>query len=301
MTKAGRRERIGLVLSGGGARGFAHIGVLRALERAGIEADVVAGTSIGAILGALYCSGYRADDLYALAERLTWRDVIDVSLKAGLIKGQKLHQFLAAHLPPTFEELQKPLVVTTTDVETGAEVFLLKGDLITAVRASSCFPGAFEPVQVSGQTLADGGIVNNLPVEATAVLHASYTIASDVTPPRRAAVLTTTRQGNWWERMVATVRLERRNPMVQMLLRSSDIMQSILTDIQYTMHPAELRIQPRMPHIRLESFMAFREIVALGEREATRVLEQAELLPMSSSRPPRKVSTTSPRAPRSGT
>ncbi len=271
-------RRIGLVLSGGGARGFAHIGVMRVLERAGIEPDVIAGTSMGAILGALYASGLRANDLYELAVSLSWRDVIDLSLQAGVIKGERLHQFLAAHLPATFDELAKPLAVTTTDVETGEEVVLMKGDLVSAVRASSCYPGAFEPVEVDRRTLADGGIVNNLPVEALALLHADFAIASDTTAPRRASYTSPSEDGNWWERMMATMRLERRTPMAQMMLRSTDIMQSLLTDIQYALHPADIRVHLTMPEIRVESFWEFERIVAEGERTATTVFTAAGLL-----------------------
>ena len=278
MTRREREKRVGLVLSGGGARGFAHIGVLRVLEEAGIEVDVVAGTSLGAILGALYAHGYRAEDLHLLATTLKWRDIIDLSLQGGLIKGEKLANWLATYLPPTFEELARPLAVTTTDVESGEEVILVEGDLISAVRASSCFPGAFEPVEIGGRTLADGGIINNLPVEAAAFLGATATIASDATPPRRSSYDEGQYDGNWWERMVANVRLERRSPMLQMLLRSSDIMQSILTDIQYTMHPADLLVKLDMPEIRVESFREYDRIVALGEEAARRAFAAAGLL-----------------------
>ena len=279
MELTGQRQRNALVLSGGGARGFAHIGVLRVLDRAGVDIDVLAGTSLGAIFGALYASGYSADDIFNLAETTGWRDVIDLSLRAGLIKGDRLHQFLATHLPPRFSDLDRPLAVTTTDVETGEEIVILDGDLISALRASSCYPGAFEPVQTRGRTLADGGIVNNLPVKAASLLDATYTFASDATPPRRTVFTSPDEEGTWWERMVATVRLERRNPMAQMVLRSSDIMQSILTDLQYTLHPADLKISHPMPHIRVESFWAFREIVAYGEQHAETALRLAGLLP----------------------
>ncbi|HEX7004531.1 MAG TPA: patatin-like phospholipase family protein [Trueperaceae bacterium] len=281
MRQRQREKRVGLVLSGGGARGFAHIGVLRVLEEAGIEVDVVAGTSMGAILGALYAHGYKADDLHLLASSLKWRDIVDLSLQGGLMKGEKLANWLSAYLPDRFEELARPLAVTTTDVETGEEVTLMKGDLIAAVRASSCFPGAFEPVQIGGRTLADGGIINNLPVDAAAFLGATATIASDATPPRRSSYDEGQNDGNWWERMVANVRLERRSPMLQMLLRSSDIMQSILTDIQYTMHPADLLVKLDMPEIRVESFREYDRIVALGEEAARRAFTAAGLIETS--------------------
>lgn len=277
MEVANREKRVGLVLSGGGARGFAHIGVISMLEHAGLEVDVIAGTSIGAIFGALLANGCTARNIYDLAYRTTWRDIFDLSLNAGLIKGEKLHGFLAEHLPADFADLKKPLAITTTDLETGEEVVFLEGDLITAVRASACYPGAFEPVSYRGRSLADGGIVNNLPVAAGAFLNASYTVASDVTPARRAQVLGDDHH-RWWERFMATVKLERRSPIVQMLLRSGDIMQSILTDIQYNLHPADLRIQVPMPHVRIESFWAFNEIVRLGEEVAYRTLKSEGLL-----------------------
>mgnify|MGYP006284641967 CR=1 FL=1 len=267
-----RRGGVGLVLSGGGARGFAHIGVLQVLEERGTRIDALAGTSMGAILGALYAAGYAADEIYELADGLGWRDVIDVSLQAGLMKGDKLRSFLAAHLPERFEQLRLPFAVTTTDVETGEEHVLMDGPLVDAVRASSSFPGAFDPVALAGRTLADGGIVNNLPVAAAALLGCDYVIASDATPPRRASVHQDD-GGSWWERVMATVRLERRSPMAQMMLRSTDIMQAILTDLQSTLHPADVRIVLDMPGYRLESFREFRAIVATGRATAERTLD----------------------------
>lgn len=278
MEAVSRKKRVGLILSGGGARGFAHIGVLRTLERSETNVDVIAGTSMGAILGAMVAAGYKADDIYGIAKAISWRDVLDLSLQSGLIKGDKIHALLSDYLPATFKDLKTPLVVSTTDIETGEEVFIMEGDLIRAIRASSCYPGAFEPVQFGGRTLADGGIVNNLPINAVAFLNANFTIASDATPPRRTAFRDPTEEGRWWARMLATIRLERRNPMAQMMFRSSDIMQSILTDLQYSMHPADIRVQHSIPHIRVESFWAFEEIVALGEEAALETFRAAGLL-----------------------
>lgn len=274
------RHRIGLVLSGGGARGFAHIGLLRVLERHGIEVDVVAGTSMGAIIGALHAHGYRADDLHELAASVSWRDVIDLSLQAGLLRGEKLHHLLATYLPPTFEDLAKPLAVTCTDLENGEELTFTSGDLITAVRASACFPGAFEPVEFGGRTLADGGICNNLPVDALALMRAELTIASDVTAARRAGfVHPDADKGSWWSRMVATVTLERRTPLATVTLRSTDIMMRLLTDTRYVHHPADLRVEHELTEVRLESFWALDAIVAKGETNAEAAFRAApELL-----------------------
>lgn len=258
--------KIGLVLSGGGARGFAHIGVLRVLERYAIEVDALAGTSMGAILGALYAHGYRADDLHELAAGVSWRDVIDLSLSGGVVKGDKLHQLLATYLPARFEDLRKKLAVTCTDIEAGEQLVFTSGDLITPVRASACLPGAFEPVEYQGRTLADGGILNNLPVDALALAHSDLTLASDVSPPRRAVYAELQdEQQSWWQRVVATVTLERRTPLAAATFRAADIMMRLLTDAQYIHHPADLRIQHEMPGYRIESFWALDEIVALGE------------------------------------
>lgn len=278
MDSGGVDKRVGLVLSGGGARGFAHVGMLRVLEETGIDVDVVAGTSMGAIIAGLYAYGYRAEEIHDLAASLKWRDIVDISLQGSLIKGEKLRQLLTDHLPSEFADLDMPLAVTTTDIESGEAVTLTDGDLIAAIAASSSFPGAFPPVEIRGRMLADGGIVNNLPVEAAAFLGASYTIASDATPPRRSRYLEGGDEENWWERMVATVRLERRSPMLQMLLRSSDIMQSILTDIQHTMHPADVLVRLDMPEIRVESFRDYERAVERGERLAREAFARAGLV-----------------------
>ncbi len=262
------RPRLGLILSGGGARGLAHIGVLRAMEDAGIRPDLIAGTSMGAIVGSLYAAGHSADQILEIARSVKWRDVFDLSLQVGLLKGEKLADVLAVYLPPVFKELQTPLAVTTTDMESGEQVVLTEGDLITAVRASSCFPGAFEPVELDGRMLMDGAIINNLPVEAASWLGATRTIASNVTEPRRSEYTDPFAAGTWWERIVTTVRLERRTPIMQVLLRSTDIMQALLTDIQYTLHPADLHIRMALPGVRLESFWALEDTVAEGERAA---------------------------------
>lgn len=267
------RKRVALVLSGGGARGFAHIGVLQVLAERNIHVDAIAGTSMGAIVGALYAAGHDAEAIFELTDGLGWRDVIDVSLQAGLMKGDKLRSFLAANLPERFDELDLPFAVTTTDMQSGEERVLLDGSVVDAVRASSSFPGAFEPVEVDGRTLADGGIVNNLPVAAARLLGCDYVIASNATAPRRSHFDPQSDDGAWWDRMVRTMRLERRSPMAEMMLRSTDVMQAILTDLQYILHPADVRIDLEAPQYRLESFRAFHEIVAAGRANAEAVLD----------------------------
>lgn len=268
-----KRKRIGLVLSGGGARGFAHIGVFRTLERHQVTVDALAGTSMGAILGALYAYGYRADELQELANSVSWRDVIDLSLSGGVLKGEKLQQLLGNYLPPHFEDLGRALAITCTDIEAGEQLVFTSGDLLTPLRASASLPGAFEPVEHEGRTLADGGILNNLPVDAMALMRTELSIASDVSPPRRAVYADHEDGGrSWWERVVATVTLERRSPLAAATFRASDIMMRLLTDAQYIHHPADLRIQHEMHGYHLASFWQIDEIVALGEENAEAAL-----------------------------
>jgi NTE family protein len=260
------RPAIGLVLSGGGARGYAHIGMLRVLERHGVEPDVMAGTSMGAILAALYAHGYRADDLYDMAAAIPWRNELEMSLVAGVLKSDKLEELLRSYLPATFEELGKPLAVTCTDLEAGEALVFTEGELIPAIRASACYPGAFEPIAHAGRTLVDGGILNNLPVDALALMRARLTLASDVSPPRRATYADAGEgRHSWWQRMVATVTPERRAPLSAVSLRAADIMMRLLTDAQYVHHPADLRVLHDMPDVRVDSFGALDEAVAHGE------------------------------------
>ena len=286
------RPAIGLVLSGGGARGYAHIGMLRVLERHGVEPDVMAGTSMGAILAALYAYGYRADDLYHMAAAIPHRNELELTLLAGTMKGDKLHDLLRTYLPDTFEELGKPLAVTCTDLEAGEALVFTEGELIPAIRASACYPGAFEPVSFAGRTLVDGGILNNLPVDALALMRATMTLASDVSPPRRAGYADGGEERHtWWQRMVSSVTLERRAPLSAVSLRAADIMMRLLTDAQYVHHPADLRVLHEMPTIRVDSFHALVDAVTQGEVNAEAALRSSpDLLArlQSASGPPMK-------------
>jgi NTE family protein len=265
--------RTGLVLSGGGARGFAHIGVLRVLEANRVSVDALAGTSMGAIIAALYAHGYRSDDLQELANSISWRDVIDLSLAGGVLKGEKLQQLLGNYLPERFENLSRALAITCTDIEAGEQLIFTSGDLLTPLRASASLPGAFEPVEYEARTLADGGILNNLPVDAMALMRSHLNLASDVSPPRRAVFVDgEDGERSWWQRVLATVTLERRSPLAATTFRASEIMMRLLTDLQYIHHPADLRIQHEMHGYHLESFWAVDEIVELGAANARAAL-----------------------------
>ncbi len=160
------KPRIGLALGGGGMKGLAHVGALSVLEEVGIQPDFIAGCSIGAVIGAFYASGYRAEHMsYILkssppASMFSWRfDGL------GLFDVSRFRDFLYEHLGnKRIEQLPIPLALVTTDLETGNECVLDHGPLVPAVLASSAVPGIFPPVEVGGRLLVDGGLVNNLPV-----------------------------------------------------------------------------------------------------------------------------------------
>jgi len=175
------RPTIGIALGGGAARGWAHIGVLKTLIAAGLEPDIVAGTSIGAVAGACFITG-RLSALEDFACALTRRRIfgfLDINFAgSGLITGQRLNARLEEHLRDlTIEQLERKFVAVATELGTGHEVWLNKGSLVNALQASFALPGIFRPVQVKGRWLIDGALVNPIPVSVCRALGARIVIA----------------------------------------------------------------------------------------------------------------------------
>ena len=175
------KVKIGLALGCGAARGWAHIGVLRGLLEAGIEPDIVAGTSIGAVVGGCHVAG-RLDDVEEFARSLTRRRVfgyLDFNMTgSGLITGQRLRDRLVNHLGDmTIESLETQFTAVATEIGTGHEIWLSRGRLVDAIRASYALPGIFKPVNVGGRWLFDGALVNPVPVSVCRALGARYVIA----------------------------------------------------------------------------------------------------------------------------
>jgi len=172
---------IGLALGGGAARGLAHIGVLEALTEAGLEPQIVAGTSIGAIAGGFYSAG-RLHELHSLARGLTLRQVLrylDVNLAgSSLMTGKRLEKTLASHIGDVqIEEMPKKFVAVATELGSGQEVWLTKGSLAAALRASYALPGILKPIRIGGRWLMDGALVNPVPVSAARALGAQFVVA----------------------------------------------------------------------------------------------------------------------------
>ena len=201
ILHAQKQPKVGLVLSGGGAKGFAHIGVIKELEKAGVQVDYVAGTSMGAIVGAMYAAGYSADQINYLVDNTDFSGILQdiiprrdkpyfqkayqekhaislpinlkegsVGLPLGLSRGQNALNLLTQVFAPVqevedFKLLPIPFFCIATDIETGDEVVLEKGSLPLAVRASASFPTLLNPVEIDDKILVDGGVVDNFPVD----------------------------------------------------------------------------------------------------------------------------------------
>ncbi len=180
------KPRIALVLGGGAARGFAHIGVIRALEQEKIPIDMIVGTSVGSLIGAIYASDMNSFDLEWTAFALEKDDVFDYAILSvitsmGPVKGDKLEEFVRSKVPAAnIENLKLPFAAVATDLNRGTRVVLDRGPVAKAVRASSAIPGVFNPVELQGRLLVDGGLVDNIPIDVAREKGADIVIAVDI-------------------------------------------------------------------------------------------------------------------------
>jgi NTE family protein len=188
------RPRVGLALAGGFARGIAHVGVLRALKNAAIPIDVVAGTSVGALIGSCYCAGVALDDMQRIAASTSFADFGRWTPSwLGLATNQRLETYLERFTPvKTFEELAIPLAIAATDISAGVTVYYTRGPLGPPLRGSCAYPGLFVPIQFEDRTLVDGFLTSPVPVEGALLLGADVVIAvyleaGSVDNPRTAA------------------------------------------------------------------------------------------------------------------
>lgn len=191
---SGERPRVGLALAGGFARGIAHVGVIRGLKNAGVPIDMVAGTSVGALIGACYCAGVPLNDMQRIALTTSFADFGRWTPSwLGLANNLRLERYLQRFTPAkTFEELTTPFAIAATDINAGVTVYYTRGLLGPPLRGSCAYPGLFVPIQFEGRTLVDGFLTAPVPVEGTLLLGADITIAvyleaGSFTAPRTAA------------------------------------------------------------------------------------------------------------------
>ena len=266
-------NKTGVVLGGGGARGVAAIGILEVLIGAGLRPAAVAGTSMGAMIGAFWAAGYSAADMHKLATTLKWTEVFDISVAGGIMRGGRFQQWLANHLPASFSDLKFPLVCTATDIDTGELVYLSEGDLPLAIRATCAFPGAFVPVEYMGRNLVDGGLKSTVPVQAIREFDVDTVVACDFQPPLDRPVVPED-SSNWrnWNRFWETLTFKRRNMAADILLKAVDILQTEVCRRQFEDFPPDMLIAPPMLHVNIEDFRLAPQIIKAGATEARRVL-----------------------------
>jgi NTE family protein len=288
-----RRPKIGLALGGGAARGWAVIGVVRRLREAGIVPDVVAGTSMGAVVGACDVAG-RLGCLETFALELTPRRILsllDLHIGgSGLINGDRLGALLAERLGDLrVEDLKRPFTAVATELATGHEIWMNSGRLIDALRASYALPGVFEPVRVCGRTLVDGALVNPVPVSVCRALGAELVIAvnlatdtiahgtvvqtlpAEISPaPVRAAGFAD-RVGNGLFRRFFDGDGTRPG-LTGVMMESFNIIQDRITRSRLAGDPPDVTIAPRLGHVGLFDFHRADEAIDIGAAAADRAI-----------------------------
>lgn len=295
---APRKLRVGLALGGGSARGWAHIGVIRALEEAGIRPDMVCGTSIGALVGGAYVAG-ELDRLEEWVRTLTMKDVIafmDFTLSGGLVRGNRLMDHFRQNVTDRqIEELATPFAAVATALETGAEIWLQNGSMFEAVRASVAVPGFFAPVLRDGMILVDGGLVNPVPVSLARAMGADILIAVDLGSDILGRRLRTDESSkasdntirDWMHTLQDNLGLhvqpqpsyEPTMPsIIDVLTTSIDIMQVRIARSRMAGEPPDLIVAPHLAHFRLLDFQLANEAIEEGRRAVERVAQNlAEL------------------------
>lgn len=304
--------KIGLALGSGSARGLAHLGVIRAVQEAGVKVDYVAGTSIGALVGAVYASG-SIDSLESTFQKFDWKKMVSffdvIFPKSGLIDGAKVRDLVRTLVPTeVIEALPIPFCAVATDIQSGKEVVISRGDLIEAVRASIAVPGIFTPVRSNGVLLVDGGLVNPVPVSVARAMGADIVIAVDLNqqivagknlkplnasktaPPPPAT-------SRWVDDCLLSLRELRQKLLAkeapaagqfnqwlseeplpnifELLLASVNIMETSITEFRLGIDKPDLIIRPPLGEFRFLEFNRAEEIIAIGYASAR---EQLKLL-----------------------
>jgi len=303
-----RNPKIGIALGSGGARGMAHIGVLRALEEAGVKPELVAGTSIGALVGGIYSAG-KINELTEIALGLDWKKAaryfMEVSFpRSGLIEGARINEFLLEMVGDrSIEDLPRAFSAVATDIMSGREEVLCSGGLVDAIRASISVPGIFTPAKVNDAFLVDGGLVNPVPVNVCRKMGAEFVIAVDINNGRTVseqhdtlpagkenqkrrliAGVDTSEMFAWLERRTAGFDASFLEPVKQWMTRdpvpgifdvlgsSLRIMEEQITETRLRIDPPDLLIRPAVAHIGFMEFFLAGEMISEGCRAAKEAL-----------------------------
>jgi NTE family protein len=267
ITADNSRMTVGLALGGGGARGMAHIGVLKVLAREEVPIDAIAGTSMGGVIGSAFAAGVPIEDIESVALRVRKRieriKLVDFELTgSALLKGTRVYRFLASMLGEalTFTDLRIPLALVAVEINTGREVVLREGKLVEAIRATMSVPGVFEPVKRGELLLVDGGVLNNVPVDTVRNMGVRFVIAVDVLPHFPQIQPDPPLK-------VQPPRKSLMPKSVQELMYSYMIMISELTEYRVRACPPDIIIRPALPadvHL-FNGFDRAQEIIEGGE------------------------------------
>jgi NTE family protein len=253
-----KRPKIGLALGGGMARGCAHVGVLRELEKNGIPIDIVAGTSVGSLIGGAYAAGLTPDQIEELALRIRWSDLGRVTVsKLGFNSSERTEEYVRKNFPVyEFEKLRVQFGAVATEIQTGKMVVFTEGSLPLAIRASCALPIFYTPVLVNGRMMVDGGLVGHLPAAVARTMGADIVIAVDVNSqhlpiPQPTHLLTIMAQS------------------LAIMGRSS---------VSYLYQDADLVIRPEIRHVRPDDLSKAAEMIAAGEEATRRVMPRLKRL-----------------------
>lgn len=242
-----QKPKIGLALGSGGARGFAHVGVIQILKEEGIPIDLIAGSSMGALVGALYAAGSDIERLYKLAHAFKRKYYLDFTLpKMGFISGKRVKDFI--HMfsyGKRLEELDLPVAVVATDIKTGEKIVFREGPIAPAVRASISIPGIFVPEKINNRLLVDGGVVDRVPVSVVKEMGADIVIAVDVARVNQDIKITS---------------------IYDVIFQSLDILHMELLKIREV--ASDVMIYPKVEKYSSKSFTNIREIISMGEEAA---------------------------------
>ena len=237
--------KLGLALGGGAARGFAHIGVIQVLEENGIKPDLVVGTSAGSLVAAFYASGKTGAQLQWLADTMDESQLTDWTIpfmSRGMLRGEALGRYVNSQLNGAkIEDLKMPLGIVATDLQTGDSILFRRGDIATAVRASSAVPSVFEPVRIGNKDYVDGGLVSPVPVRSARQMGADIVIAVDISSRPEDAKTT---------------------DMLKVLLQTFSIMGKSISQLE--MSQAEVVVRPALPDVGSAEFAARQKSIEAG-------------------------------------
>jgi NTE family protein len=258
MTKNNKkRPLVGLALGGGMARGCAHVGVLRELEKHDIPIDLIAGTSVGSLIGGAYASGLSPDQIERMALTISWNDLGRVTIsKLGFYNSERTEDYVRKHFPVTeFDKTRVPFGAVATDIQTGKMVIFTEGNIPLAIRASCAVPIFYTPVMVNGRMMVDGGLVGHIPASVARLMGADIVIAVDVNSQHMPIP-----------------------PPTHLLTVMSQAL-SVMgrTAVQYLYADADIVIRPQIDHVRPDDLAKAAEMIAAGEEAARRVIDKIKL------------------------